>query len=380
MSEPVCHLRLSNSARHIGGANRVIWSLATGLRVVGIEPILYFLVNAKPGQPTKARASGWHQDVEYHESVGRRFVDLGQLWALRGFLRERGVRIVHSHDSKADAYALLLKRLLPNLRIVSTVHGFIALSPKSKLYCWLDKRFLRFFDRIFVVSPAMRELFPEPFRARLEVLSNGLDTEYWKAAPRALRKLDGTTQVGFVGRISPEKGWREFVDVARKVSASGSEFRFRVAGDGPQLGEMRALTDSLGLSQRFEFLGAVEDMRAFYKSIDLLLAPSWTEGLPMAQMEACAMGLPVVVTDVGGVSGLVEHGQSGLLARAGDVETLAKHVLHLGRDPQAAFDMGLRGRRIVEERYSIHSRVAHLAGAYASLLDDSGSGARITDS
>lgn len=379
MGEPVCHLRLSSSARHIGGANRVIWSLAAGLRGAGIEPILYFLINAKPGQPAKAGASGRHQDVEYHESVGRRFVDPKQLWALRGFLRERGVRIVHSHDSKADVYALLLKRLLPNLRIVSTIHGFIALSPKSRLYRWLDKRILPSFDRVFVVSPAMRELFPESFRARLEVLSNGLDTEYWQAAPRALRQPGGPVLVGFVGRISPEKGWREFVEVARKVSVNGSGFRFRVAGDGLHFGEMRALADSLGLSQRFEFLGAVEDMRAFYKSIDLLLAPSWTEGLPMAQMEACAMGLPVVATDVGGVSGLVEHGQSGLLARAGDVETLAEHVLRLGRDPQAALDMGLRGRRIVEERYSIHSRVAYLAGAYASLLDDSDRSARITD-
>jgi len=388
MNVPVCHLRLSSSARHIGGANRVIWSLAAGLRQAGIEPILYFLINAKPGrlgqlgrlgESGKAGGSGIHQGIEYHESLGRRFVDPGQLWTLRGFLHERGVRIVHSHDFKADAYALLLKRLLPGLRIVSTVHGFIALSPKSRLYRWLNKRILRVFDRVFVVSPAMRELFPEPFRPRLEVLSNGLDTEYWQAARRLPRQPGEPLLVGFAGRISPEKGWREFVEVARRVSRRAGESRFRVAGDGPRLDDMRALADKLGLAGRFEFLGAVEDMRGFYQNLDLLLAPSWTEGLPMAQMEAGAMGLPVVATDVGGVSGLVEHGRSGLLASAGDVSALADHVLFLERDPQAAAAMGLHARHIVEERYSIGSRVAQLAGSYANLLGRPEYGARLTN-
>lgn len=369
---PVLHLRCPSSDVMAGGATRVVWQIAASVDRERFPSYPCFAVNALEGERSEL-VEAERDGIPYYVSRGARFVDPRHLARIAGIARRRGVRIVHCHDYKSDIFGLFLMALLPACRFVTTLHGYIANSRKGKLYCALDKRLVRLYRRILIVASPMREFFPPRLQSKIVWVPNAVDTQRFTASPEAARRRAerGPGQplvIGYAGRVSLEKGWREFVEIAARLAAQGLEARYVVAGDGPEQTAMRREVEARGLAGRFELLGGIEDMPGFYDRIDLLLAPSRTEGMPLVQLEACAMAAPVVATRVGGVGDLIEHGANGLLAERGDVATLAAHVLDLANDPARAARMGEEGMRRVRETFSAEAQARRIEEVYASVL------------
>lgn len=222
--------------------------------------------------------------------------------------------------------------------------------------------------RIVCVSNASAGLFPHcPDKVR--VIHNALDTEEFDATAiqPTLRKELGLPSdavvFGSQGRILPRKGYVEMVRAAKiALDAMTEEERrrayFAVLGDTPEdirpdhLAECRALVESLGLSDKFRFLGFRADIKPYAADFDIAVVPSvYPDPLPRAVIESMALGTPVIAFDVGGVAEMLKDGTTGTLVRVSDVDALAREMLRYLRDPALRAAHGRAGRARVERDF-----------------------------
>jgi glycosyltransferase involved in cell wall biosynthesis len=202
---------------------------------------------------------------------------------------------------------------------------------------------------------------------RIAHLGNGIDLTNFdpdlvspatEAALRARLQLPvGTPVVGFVGRLAGRrKGVLDFFAAARAITARLPAARFLIVGAAdsgkPDAVEPSAAGD-YGIAERCIFVGHVpqEDLPPYYRLMDTLVLPSLFEGLPRVVMEASAMGVPSVVSDVKGNREAVEPGRNGLLVPLGDVPALTAAILHILENPEVAARFGAGGRSLAAERF-----------------------------
>jgi glycosyltransferase involved in cell wall biosynthesis len=205
--------------------------------------------------------------------------------------------------------------------------------------------------------------------------TNGVDTQAFQPQPReagpGLRADLGLAPdvplVGFVGRLSPEKGPSVFVRSALLLRSRVPQAHFVMVGEGPMEGELRQLADSFGLGAHLHFAGTRRDMPAVYNALDMVVSSSNSEAMPLALMEAMACGLPVVATRVGGVPELVEHGETGWLVGPGEFDDIAGRCAALIADAPSRRRMGERARRRVVERFDLAVGVQRLDGLLTRL-------------
>jgi glycosyltransferase involved in cell wall biosynthesis len=160
--------------------------------------------------------------------------------------------------------------------------------------------------------------------------------------------------VGFVGRLSPEKGPDLFVRMAEHVHRRRPDVHFVLVGEGPLEAELAGMVQAMRLHERVHLAGAMTAADA-YPALDLLAQTSHSEGMPLVLLEAMACGLPVVAIGTGGVLEVVEAGSTGLLASSGDWVAVGEAVLELLREPGRRRAMGQAGRRRVEEHFRLET-------------------------
>jgi glycosyltransferase involved in cell wall biosynthesis len=204
--------------------------------------------------------------------------------------------------------------------------------------------------------------------SKLVVLGNWIDAGGYAtaAADRAHRAPPARPVVLFMGWMEQAKGVFELVDAARRLRQRGLDFRLVMCGSG---GQYDALVEQCGqdpLAGTVEFRGWVDEpkKRAALAEADLLVLPSYHEGLPNSLVEAMAAGLPVVTTPVGGIPCLVESGRNGLLVPPRDAEKLADAIETLLRDEPLRRKMGAANRRQIENEHDLD----HLWPRIATIL------------
>ena len=173
--------------------------------------------------------------------------------------------------------------------------------------------------------------------------------------------------VGTVARIAQRhKDLPTFYKVAAEVCAQQENVRFAIVGDGhgDLLDLARQQVKELGLQDKLFFTGHRNDLFDIYRSFDLFLMTSSTEGMPNTVLEAMAMEVPVVSTRVAGVPELVDDGASGLLCPIGDVSSLSDAVLELVRDEDKRNTFAKQGRMRIEEQFDFRKRVKALEHYY----------------
>jgi glycosyltransferase involved in cell wall biosynthesis len=195
-------------------------------------------------------------------------------------------------------------------------------------------------------------------RGRVRLLPNVVDTDLFR--PAASRP-PGPPRILACGRLAPEKRFDRFLRLAAALPGA----RFRLVGDGPLRASLEGEAEELGLRpERFLFLGERAEVAPLLREADLLVLTSEREGTPNAVLEAMASGVPVVATDVGGVSELVEHGATGLLVPEGDEGALREAVERLLSSEAGRRSMGERARAAAEEGRSVRRLPALLADLY----------------
>ncbi len=313
--------------------------------------------------------------------------DLISLYRLYRLIRREGFTIVHTHNPKPNLFGQIAARAAGVPVVISTVHGYYfhdRMRPLARrALIFLEKIAARCSDLILSqsredVETAVREGIAP--RDRIEVLGNGIDISRFDratlsddvlaAARRELGIPDGAPVVGFVGRLVEEKGILELMEAARAVLRRFPAVKFLLVG--PHDPEKHDALDPeiaarLGLGEAFVFAGMRNDMPVMYALMDVFALPSHREGFPRSPMEAAAMGVPSVVTDIRGCREAVVDGESGLFVPVRDAAALAEAIGSLLGDPDRARALGQGGRRLALERFDEQRVFAHVIEAYERL-------------
>lgn len=174
--------------------------------------------------------------------------------------------------------------------------------------------------------------------------------------------------IGTVGRVEYVKDYPTLLRCAARVCAMTDRAHFVCVGDGTLFSEMQQLRDSLNLQGRVHFLGFREDIGVILNSLHVFAITSLGEGFPRSVVEAMWAKLPIVGTDVVGVSETIVDGQQGFLVPAGDDEAMAERILQLYRDPQLREQMGQQAYERVRDKFSLDALARSIDALYRELL------------
>lgn len=285
-------------------------------------------------------------------------------------VRTAGIDVLHAHLPNAHVLAGIVGRMTGRA-VLGTIHSRQIGMTELEVHRAAD-------THLCTVCRAseLQVLGVGVERSRLSCIANGIDTHEFRPAPESPQARDQddstaapaaprTPMIGFVGRLSPEKGPEVFVRAALLLRDRLPNARFVIAGDGPSRERVEALAAQYLLDDRLELLGTRDDMPSVYRGLDVLVSSSHSEALPLAVMEAMACGVPVVATRVGGVPELVAHGSTGWLVEAGDFQGLATAAASLIEQPETHARFAHAARARVVERFDIARHV----DAYAALLE-----------
>jgi glycosyltransferase involved in cell wall biosynthesis len=302
--------------------------------------------------------------------------------ALTRLLRVHAVDIVHTHRYKDTVLGAVAAALAGVPCLLRTVHG--RSEPmrgwdwaKYQAYNAMDRAVLRWFaDGMIAVSQGVAKSL-EPIgssSAPIVSLPNGVDLE--KVRPSRFRRDvrhelgvgPAAPLLGVVGRLSPVKGHAHFLDAARLMLREAPDSRFLVVGDGELADDLKARASRLGLDRACAFVGARRDVYDLVSAMDVFVLPSLDEGIPMALLEAMALGTPVVASAVGGVPEVVTDGATGVLVTPADPRALADACLALVRDRPRALALAGRARAVIEGRFSHERNGERLVDLYRQVI------------
>lgn len=332
--------------------------------------------------------------------ITRRITPLADIRSLRTLYRLMRIHrftIVHAHTPKPGLLAQLAARLAKVPVVVNTIHGFYfhdrMPAGERRFYVALERLAARCSDLILSqneedVETALRERIARP--GQIRYLGNGIDLRRFDSArlsPEARRRTRASLGiaaeapvVGFVGRLVAEKGVPELLEAARIVRERHPCARFLFVGapDDEKSDQISPLA-----TRRVEhdgaclFAGFRHDMPELYRSMDVFVLPSHREGFPRAPMEASAMKVPCVVTDVRGCRQAVRQGRNGLLVPVGDPRALAQAILAVLADAGLARQLGEEGRRLALAEFDQRRVFATVLSEYERLLEAKGLRARV---
>lgn len=321
--------------------------------------------------------------------------DLVSLYRLYRVMRRERPTIVHTHNPKPGLIGQLAARAAGVPVVVNTVHGFYFHDHmprlKRRFYVTTEKVAALCSDLILSqnredLRTAIRERICPP--RRLVELGNGIalgDFDPGRFSAADVRRQredvsipDGAKVVGFVGRLAARrKGFLDFLRAGEEVARRVPGVRFLIVG-GSDLGKPDAV-DPVSLKGSpiwgaCHFLGPRPnaELPRLYAAMDVLVLPSLFEGIPRVVMEASAMGLPCVVSDVKGNREAVEHGRTGFVVPLGDVPALADAVVAVLADGDRAERMGAAARQRAVERFDERLVFEKVKAEYVRLLRSKG--------
>ncbi len=316
------------------------------------------------------------------------FADLRSLWQLYRVMRCERFTIVHTHTPKPGLLGQLAARMARVPIVVNTLHGFYfhERTPAHwrHFYITMEKIAARCSDVILSqnsedIRTAIREKICRP--DQIKPLGNGIDVKRFDRArldatalaqKRAELNLPSDAPViGFVGRLVAEKGMLELLQATREVLRAHPSVTLLIVGpiDHEKSDALTpAIANEYGVGDACVFAGMRQDMPELYALMDIFALPSHREGFPRAPMEASAMSVPCVVTDIRGCREAVIHERNGLLVPLGDVKALADAITSLLNDRAHARRMGEAGRQLALERFNEQLVFEKVKGEYARLL------------
>jgi glycosyltransferase involved in cell wall biosynthesis len=333
-----------------GGAERLLVSL-TAARSDGCHIDVAYLLPHKDHLVAELEAAGASVHL-LSGSAGQ--ADPRWPGRLLGLVRRRRPDVIHLHSPVVASVARVLVRLLPRRpAIVSTEHNvWPAFNRATRLANGLT---LSLSDGAYAVSEEVRSSTWSRCRSRLDVVVQGIPTtalaaraQERDAARASLGFTDATVVVATVANFREKKDYPTLLAAAAACSDEPM-LRFIAIGQGPLEAELNSAHRKLGLGDRFQFLGYVADPPATVAGADLFVLSSRHEGLPIALLEAMALGVPPIATAVGGIPEVVTDGVDGVLVEPGDPRALAEAIRGLAADPARRRELGLAaGRRAAD--------------------------------
>ncbi len=189
---------------------------------------------------------------------------------------------------------------------------------------------------------------------RFSLITNGVDVNHYRPLEENKVQEGELFRIVQVANLKPLKDQRTLLMAMRELNKRYKKWELRIAGSD-QSGLLPMYEDFIrryNLGKNVKFLGPVDDVREILNSSDVFVLTSVTESLPLSLLEALAMGLPCVVTDVGGNKNLIENGKDGFLINPGDYKAISRYLSYLIKNPQKRKEMGNRARDKVVRKFN----------------------------
>ena len=360
-----------NSSQNWGGGEVHVFLLCNELAHRGYPVTLA----ARPGSIiiNKFRAA----NLPVLECSLRGAVDFNSAKQLAVYCAQNQINILHAHLARDYWIARMVKIINPDIHLIFTRHLTRPIKADF-LHKWLFKEV----DKLIVVSEAVkRSLVGQNLLPlnKIAKIYNGIDTERFKnAIPTGLRCTLGIDPqirlIGIVGEVSPHKGQEILIRSFPLVIAKDPNINLIIIGsdfkEGKYIEDLKVLAQSLGVRDRVFFLGFREDIPNLIKDLDILVLASKNESFGLTIVEGMAAGIPVIVTNTGGVSEIVIDNETGLLVEPNQPVALANAILYLLANPQLAKKLGQAGQKRATDYFSLNLMVEKTIEVYHEVLEE----------
>jgi glycosyltransferase involved in cell wall biosynthesis len=305
---------------------------------------------------------------------------------LRRLFQTRRVDLLHSNNAGAEP-APIAARLAGVPVVIATWHvdstydlDNVRSGPRYRL---LERACMRSLHHAISVSHAVSDDWmrrcglPASWRKRITVIHNGIDIDGLcrrrsLCDAKAEAGLGEKLVIGSIGRLDAAKGYEYLIKALPKIIDRHPEALLRIAGRGDLLEPLEQLARELGVDSSLEFTGFTADVQSFLECIDIYVQPSLCEALGLSILEACAVGVPVIGSNVGGLPESIRQGRTGFLVPPRQPDALAEAVLRMADKPSLRARMAEEARRVVSENFRREQMVEETVSVYRRLLAGNG--------
>ena len=366
--QPVKVLHLMQGLE-VGGLEYMVVSLLKGLNSTRYQRFICCY------DTSGELAKSLNGDIGIHLLKRRQGIDYTYPFKLAALLKRESIQILHLHNSTALFYGVIAGKIARVPIVVYTEHARDVF-PNIKVRI-SDKLLSLFTDKVIVVSDYLKKnlIEYEWFNpSKIMTIYNGVDETKFKIESNTgeIRDRLGLSAaskiIGIVARLDPIKNHKSAIKAIRLIVERFSNAVLLIVGDGPLRGELEHFVRQCKLEKHVVFLGTRTDVHQLLSIMDIFILCSTSEGMPVTLLEAMAAGRPIVATDVGGVSEVIEHGKNGLLIEPNSHELLADAILDLLTNKEKAQRMGLSARNKFESNFTLSAMIKKYEDVYASLL------------
>jgi glycosyltransferase involved in cell wall biosynthesis len=355
----------------VGGLSRHVEGLAKALSMIGYQ--IHIITTWIKDLPTYERVGNIEifrvvplndGDSSFIRWVGG--LNLSITHQAIALIQEHEYALIHAHDWLVGAAAVTLKEEY-HLPLVTTIHATeygrnegIFTEMQKKIH-EQEKALVGYSDKVIICSPSMKEEVIQVFgleTQKIVMLPNGIDTSianitYSKEVIERFPIQPEKKMVFSIGRMVKEKGFHTLIETAKEMEKSRKDVYFIIAGKGPMLREFRHRVEHLGL-EHIHFIGYVSDIEreALFKQCYLAVFPSLYEPFGIVALESMTYSKPTIVSNVGGLKGIVDHLHTGLIMESNHSNSLLEQATTLLDNEELAARLGMNGRKTVETLYS----------------------------
>jgi glycosyltransferase involved in cell wall biosynthesis len=297
----------------------------------------------------------------------------------RKMIRQLSPHITHLHGLFTVAGPDLMFVVFRQRNLIISTWGsdvMFSSGDKERLASTLIKKFLfRQAREVLATSNYQSRVTQQYCPEGLKVMTTpfGVDLTLFKRDYRA-PKLPGIITLGFVKRLEENYGPHILLEAFKLVQRKHKNTRLLLVGEGSMKKSLEERLNEMGLLDKAIFTGWIENhcLPEYLNQMDIFVMPTFQETFGVAALEAQAVKVPVVASDIEGIREVVQHGKTGYLSRVGDAEQFADCIIKLIEDPDGRERMGIEGEKFVSERYDWQQCVARVEHIYLGLLHQPG--------
>ena len=293
--------------------------------------------------------------------------------------------LVHNFTIKPCIYSSFIARILKTEKVINHITGlgpsFFSNRIKIKLinkilkpiyrYSFNNTNALNIFHNIFDRDTFLHKNFTSKRKTYI-IQGSGVDPNYFKDN-KVKTSFNKKIQLLFPARIIKEKGFIELIDACNELWLEDYAFTLNIAGgidkhnkSSLSKNKLKKLVDNKNIN----FIGKSENMLEIYRSIDIVVLPSWREGLSKSLLEAASMSLPIITTDVPGCNQIIKNGFSGILVPIRDKNNLKIAIKKFFKYPNLALSYGKNARNCVKQKFSLEKINNQIFSIYDSLINE----------